>query len=458
VRRLRIGWATPWNGRSAIASSAAEVAFTLAQQGHELTVLRTETGEWADLPPKSAPGLVQPLASLDDAALRASFDVIVAQIGDHYGFHGAIIRRLDAVNMVGVFHDAYLVNLANGHAQQLGGEPALRQLVLETYGESALHSDEPLWTNLEEIARRRPMLEWLARRTVAAVAHSGHYAARLRSACPGPVATIPLAFTAPGLPPPPPPGSRMTIAAIGHANPNKRIDQILMAIGASPILRGRCRLRVIGEATPAERERLTAVAVAARAAAPEFTGWVTDDALRGQLRDVDVISCLRNPVLEGASASLVVALASGRPTLVTDHGCYAEVPPDTVMACRPTDEALDAMRHLEHLLADPAWGAAMGTRGRALAAERHAPSAYAKALLPLLEEVVADRPLHDTQRQLLASGSDPLHDARKQLFGTLAELGLDPGDPAFRRVNVTLDGMRAGPAKRARPAQEEKPT
>ncbi len=455
---MRIGWATPWNDQSAIADSAGKVALELIERGHAVTILRTEIGAALALPPRPTPLPMLSLADVSDEDLAREFDVLVGHFGNYYAYHGALLARLDHLDIVGIFHDAVYAHLATDWAVQHGGEPVLRQLVHEAYGEAALVPSEPYWIDLEEIARRRPMLEWLARRTVAAVAHSGHYAARLRSACPGPVATIPLAFTAPGLPPPPHPGSRMTIAAIGHANPNKRIDQILMAIGASPILRGRCRLRVIGEATPAERERLTAVAAAARAAAPEFTGWVTDDALRGQLRDVDVISCLRNPVLEGASASLVVALASGRPTLVTDHGCYAEVPPDTVMACRPTDEALDAMRHLEHLLADPAWGAAMGTRGRALAAERHAPSAYAKALLPLLEEVVADRPLHDTRRQFLASGSDPLHGAREQLFGTLAELGLDPGDPAFRRVNVTLDGMRAGPAKRARPAQEEKPT
>ena len=79
------------------------------------------------------------------------------------------------------------------------------------------------------------MIEWVAARTIGVVVHAHHYGDSLRQVCTGPIATIPLAFTASGLPPPPPPWSRMiTIAIVGHANPNKRIDQILLAVGASP--------------------------------------------------------------------------------------------------------------------------------------------------------------------------------------------------------------------------------
>nr|WP_263967479.1 glycosyltransferase [Roseomonas sp. SXEYE001] len=455
---MRIGWATPWNEQSAIADSAGNVALELVERGHAVTILRTEVGSALAFPPRPTSLPVFSLSDLSDEELTRDFDVLVGHLGNYHAYHGALLPRLGGLEVVGIFHDAFYAHLMVDWAEQHGGEAALRQIVHETYGQDALRPDEPFWTELGQMARRRPMLEWLARQTIAAVAHSGHYITRLRTACTGPVVTIPLAFTAPNLPPPPPAGSRMTIAAIGHANANKRIDQVLLTMGASPILRGRCRLRVIGEATPAERERLTALAVAAGASPPEFTGWVSDADLRSQLRDVDVISCLRNPVLEGASASLVVALASGRPTLVTNHGCYADVPPDTVMACRPESEALDAMRHLEHLVADPAWGVSMGKRGRALAGERHSPAAYAKALLPFLEEIVATRPRRNVRRQLLASSSGALSGARQQLFGTLFELGLRPDDPALARIDTILDEMGALPARKERATQEERTT
>jgi glycosyltransferase involved in cell wall biosynthesis len=267
------------------------------------------------------------------------------------------------------------------------------------------------------------MLEWLACQTQAAVAHAEHYAPRLRQSCPGPVAVIPLAFAYPDLPPMPGVWNRITIATVGHANANKRIDQVVMAVASSYELRSRCRIKVIGAIVEAERTRLERLARTLGVAPLEFTGWVTDDDLPSRLRDVDVISCLRNPVLEGASASLILAMCSKRPTLVTDHGCYAELPDDTLMKCSPHDEAVDVMRHLERLLRDPSHIQPLGERAHSLAARRHAPSAYTDSLLPLLQETVERRPGMEASRALR---------------GTLASFGLGEKDPAVARAR---DGL-----------------
>ncbi len=384
---LRIGWATPWNHRSAIAQSACEVAFELNRRGHAVTVLRSEVGEALALPPRPVPGPIFDLADCTPYDLRENFDVVVAHIGDHYNFHGAIPQRLGDTKVVGIFHDAFIVNLANGWLD--GDDVAIRALLRQTYGEDTLPAGEPFWLDVVDASRRRPMVEWLARRMAGAVAHAEHYAPRLRDACPGPVAVIPLAFTTPDLPPAPPRDDRVMVGVIGTPNPNKRVDQLIMAIAASPVLRQRCRIRIIGEATAAARDHLGGLAEAVGVTTPQFTGWVTDDDLRWQLRDVDVVSCLRNPVLEGASASLILAQCSGRPTLVSDHGCYAEVPPDTVLSCAPDHEARDVIAHLERLAADPSAASETGRRAREFARRRHTPAAYVDKLLPLLADVAA---------------------------------------------------------------------
>ncbi|WP_338665649.1 glycosyltransferase [Pararoseomonas sp. SCSIO 73927] len=432
MRHLRIAWAGPWNERSAIAAFGQGMAEELTARGHEVTVLRTELGAGAGLPPRPAPGAVHRIEALDDGAIERGFDVLVAQIGDNHGFHGALLDRISPLMTVGVFHDAFILNLAVQHVLASEDDAALRRLVRAVHGEEGLHEGEPIWTDLAEVARRRPMLEWLARRCAGAVAHAAHYAPRLAAACPGPTATIPLAFEVPDLPPPPARWNRMTVAAIGHANPNRQLDQVITAIGASGALRERCRLRVIGAADAAERERLTALAALLGVDPPEFTGWVSDEDLRWRLRDVDAIACLRNPVLEGASASVILALSSGRPTLVTNHGCYAELPGDTVLACRPEAEALDAMRHLEWVQANPADAAGLGARGQALARTRHSFHAYADALLPLLEEVVRGRPRRE---------------ARVRLASILKDFGLGPDDAAAGRVGAVVDAMGLDPAK-----------
>jgi glycosyltransferase involved in cell wall biosynthesis len=275
-------------------------------------------------------------------------------------------------------------------------------------------------------AARYPLLEWLARKCVAAVAHSGHYVDRLRAACPGRVETIPLAMRFPSLPPPPAPWEILTIAVIGHANPNKRIDRLILGVGASAKLRARCRIRIIGETTPDMRLALERIAAVAGVAPLQFTGWIPDDDLARSLRDVDAICCLRNPVLEGASASLLLAMSSGRPTLVTNHGCYAEAPEDAVLRCAPDHEARDVARHLGRLLDDPTRGAETGKRARAHVCGRLGPVAYVDALLPLVEQAIADRPRFA---------------ARRSLVDTLASFGLGRADAACARIDSTLESL-----------------
>jgi len=421
VNTLRIGWATPWNTRSAIAQSASEVAFELARRGHVITVLRTEVGEALDWEPRPAPGQIRRLVDVGPHELRDGFDVVVAHIGDHYGYHGALLERLHETVVVGVFHDAFLASIA---VQWLrGDETSIRAMLRDTYDSDTWPAGEPFFQDIGDVSRRRPLIEWLARQTVGAVAHAQHYAQRLHDTCPGPVAVIPLAFSVPDLPLPPASWHQITIGVIGVGNPNKRVDQLILALGASPILRSRCRIRVIGDVSSQMREPLTWLAHTARISAPEFTGWVSDEELLWQLRDVDIMSCLRNPVLEGASASLILAQLSGRPTLVTGHGSYAEVPADTVLRCAPGHEARDVMRHLERVIDDPAARLAIGRRAQAFATARHAPAAYVDKLLPLLWDVVERRPFFLAEREL----------AR-----TLVDFGLPSGDPSVRRAAATL--------------------
>lgn len=422
MKGLRIGWAAPWNWISAVAQSASEVAFALVDRGHVVTVLRTEVGGWAEKPPRPAPGPVRHLAEYSDFDLRSDFDVLVAHVGDNYEFHGALLPRLDTVGIAGIFHDACVPHLIRGW---VGDQPdLLRAMVEETY-HGMPGVDQPLvWDDLTHVARYHPMVEWLARRMTGAIAHAHHYAERLSDQCPGPIAVIPLAFDVPGLPPPPTTWDRIRIGVVGHANANKRIDQIILAIGASYLLRMRCRVRVIGSAEPERRQELTALARDLGVEPPEFTGWVSDEDLRWQLRDVDVISCLRNPVLEGASASMILGLLSGRPTLVTHHGSYGEVPDNAVLACSPDHEARDVLRHLERLLREPGLGARTGAAGRAFATGRHTASAYAEALEPILKRVASAKPIDD---------------ARRSLRETLVEFGLDREDHAVLRILAAVN-------------------
>lgn len=390
---LRLAWAGPWNKRSAIAAFGGEIVAGLADRGHRVEVFRTETGEQALLPALAAPGPVHAPAALTAELLNGCFDAVLVNMGDHFGFHGAAFPILSRVPAVAVMHDANMDNLTNG----------LRAL-------AAARVLEPAWPEAGAVSP----LDFAASLSVGAVVHSGHYKARVQAACPGAVATIPLAMSFAELPPPRPIGERLVVATIGHVNANKRVDQVVRALGASPRLRSHAHYLVIGAIGDADRARLTELAERVGAPRPDFTGWVSDTTLYILLAGVDVICCLRHPVLEGGSASLILALRSGRPTLVSDQGSYAEVPDELVLKCPPGREAAHVLYHLETILDDPRAAEAMGRRARDYAESVHSPEAYVAALLPFLERTAR---------------AAPAIMARRRIGRTLADLGL-PSDPA----------------------------
>jgi glycosyltransferase involved in cell wall biosynthesis len=426
----RIAWAGPWNARSSIASFGTLVAGELAARGHEVEVFRTETGEFLDLPPRPAPGAVFPLRDAVPELLARDYDAFIVNLGDHHGHHGAAVAPLLRAPgaAVAIVHDASLANLYAGWAEAEGRHAVHPAVLGAVYGPAEAESAHPLVLPLEEMAVRRPMVEWFSAFAAGAVAHARHYAGRVRSACPGPVEVIPLTHEEVSLPPPPPldAGRKAVVATVGHVNPNKRGAEVLRAMAASPLLRERARYLMIGHVEPAERAALLDLARSLGAPEPEFTGWVDDAEMRRRLAAADAICCLRSPVLEGASGSLILAMLSGRPTLVSDHGSYAEVPDGLVLKCRPGAEAPDVRRHLETFLADPAPFRAMAERARAYAAETFAASGYADRLLPFLDRVAETLPA-------VRAGMG--------LGRTLAGFGTAPDDPACGRVAAALDDL-----------------
>jgi glycosyltransferase involved in cell wall biosynthesis len=427
-QRRRIAWAGPWNTRSAIAGFGSLVVGELAARGHEIVVYRTETGEMLHrIPLRPAPGPVLWLGDAVPEALSRDYDAVIINLGDHYGHHGAAIASLLRVPFLVILHDAFLADLYAGWAEAEGRHSEHPVVLGAVYGDAEAKTAEPLMLPVEEMARRRPMLEWFAAFAAGAVVHASHYAERVRAVCPGPVEVIPLAYE--GVPLPAPPremGREVVVATVGHVNRNKRVADMLRAVSDSALLQECVRYRLIGAAEPAEQEALVSLARSLGVREPEFTGWVEEADMPRHLAAVDAICCLRNPVLEGASASLILGLRTGRPVLVSDHGPYAEIPDGLVLKCRPGHEATDLRLHLEALLADPAPARAMAQHARAYAEATFTASGYADRLLAHIDRVTEGLP---AVRAAMGLGR------------TLAGFGMAPDDPAADRVAAALDDL-----------------
>jgi hypothetical protein len=218
----------------------------------------------------------------------------------------------------------------------------------------------------------------------------------------------------------------LVIATIGHLNPNKRADQVLLAIASDPVLSARCEYRLLGHVERPERERLEHMSADFGIPPPRFAGWLSDDELHAEMVEVDVIACLRNPLLEAGSASLVTAMYAARPTLVSWHGVYTEVPDDVVFHCTPGQEAKDVAAHLRAILSEPDAAHAMGQRARAHALQFNSAVHYVDRLLPAI---------------VAATEAAPAIAAARRLGKLLGSFGVGPNDPAVSRIVGNLSDM-----------------
>ena len=415
----RIAWVGPWSERSAIAKFGALVVQQLSGRGIEVRVLRSETGAEAAETALPAPGAIGWVGETDAWDLWRDHDAVLVNIGDHHGYHGGALGLYGRVPVITILHDAYVANLLHG----VGGD-FLARVAAAFDGPPPTEDGPPT----DDEASSRPMTGWFAAGAAGAIVHARHYASDVLAACPGPVSVIPLAYAAPELPPPRAIAEPLTVATIGRLGPNKRADEVIRGIAAVAGGPARIRYRLIGAVETAERGRLEALA-AKLGVSVSFAGEVPDAHLAEEFATIDVVACLRHPVLEGASASLIVAMLSGRPVLVSHQGVYAEVPDDLVLSCAPGEEGPDVARHLAAILDDGRTASLMATRARAYASATHDPARYADALLAFIPGAMR--------------GAAAIASARS-LGARLAAFGAAPDDPAIGRVGEILGALLGG--------------
>ena len=408
--RRRILWAGPLNAASAIGRVGVRVAEALAARGAEVELAATDY-EWsADTPRQPTRLPMRPTAEVDLARLALEYDHVVVNVGDHF------------MNHAGVF---------NGWIWWNGSQPHLREAeATATYGPGAaalVRRQAREGLPLAEEAARLPMTEWIARQAGGCLAHSAFYVPRLLASCAGPVEVAGLPVASRGVPAlPERNGDDLTLLTVGVVNPNKCADRMIEAVAASTTLRGRVRYRLVGPVQEAERARLEALATRLGFRGLSVEGAASDAELEAALAASDMIACLRSPVLEGGSASVADAMSAGRPTLVADAGCYADLPDDAVVKL-PADVPVPALTAaLERLAADPEGRRALGARARAAAEARFSLEGYLRVLEPLMEATSLAAPVLRTARVMGAR---------------LAELGVGRADPAVGRVADAMNGL-----------------
>lgn len=329
----------------------------------------------------------------NDVDVPSGFDVAVLNLGNHYPFHGGGLKLLASTPPVTIFHDAEMRDFEWGLTHALG--MALPRLPgsaqIDHRGEEfdLVHPES------------RPIVQALAGMSCGAVVHSPHYLRSVATACPGATALIPLCYPVDDVPEQ---SSRregpLRVVIFGIIHPNKQPHRTVRALAQLRDRFGQIELHLAGAIRQAELEDIQALALQLGVSLPICHGPLPDADLSAVLSDADAICCLRFPVTEGGSASLITALHHGRPVVVARVASYDMVPDDLLFKVSYGEDEQDLAESLAQI-----FSGSEAALNRAKAAKDWAKTMYGVAhyvdeLEPLMEKVLARRPAIEACRNL----------------------------------------------------------
>jgi glycosyltransferase involved in cell wall biosynthesis len=389
---------TPVNHRSAIARVAAMVTRELTGLGHEVVVVGTESSNLTGADTHEFGKVLlwwRDHENVSKAVQHA--DSLVFHIGNNFDYHEGALCWLDVRPGVVCLHDVFLGHLFLGWAHL---EPVrARALLAGWYGKEraewyfASAADGSLVDGTHALM---PLTEWVCAKATAVLTHSRWAAEKAAESCPGPIAVAALPYPgAEGRPVPGSLGERHRVITIGDVNANKRVESVIRAIGRSATLKTRVTYELVGRIAPAEVARLTTMALDAGVDLV-VSGEVSDEALAEAMQRADIISCLRIPCLEAASASAIEAMLSGRPLIVVNDGFYREIPDDCAIKIDAANELNDLQTALERLQADSGLRVSVAARAYEWAQATFNATSYAQRLAQISAEASTTRPVVST--------------------------------------------------------------
>lgn len=396
---MLIGWATPFNNRSAIGTFSRFVCDELASRGHEIEIIRTEVGPAAAAPPLDSDLRITNVETCN----VHRYDVLAVNFGNHAPYHAQALNLSARRAPLGIFHDLemrhFKAELAAHHGVRLPRFIDSEADAPEVGGRDLVDPDA------------RPLLGLFTAMCCGAVVHGPHYLPTVSHYCSGPVGVIPLCFPDTGRARTPrarPNGLR--VAIFGVITEHKQPDRVLRALAALKFKFGSIGLDLAGACSDELRASLTQSADELGVARPLYHGYVSDETLQDLLEDADAICCLRYPVTEGGSASMITALHRARPVVIPDIASFSLVPDEVAFKVSYSDDPTDVAQALERIFAAPDKAGRKAAKAARWARRSFSARAYVDALEPLLHSIKEGSRLTQAARALVPIVTTPEHE------------------------------------------------
>jgi glycosyltransferase involved in cell wall biosynthesis len=389
---MRLAWCTPFAPRSAIGRFSALV----------VPSIRTQHGWDVDIwYPEGAGGRRLPDAGFeltrDSAVDLLEYDAVIFNIGDHAGYHGALVDLARDVPGTMIVHDLALTHLMLdklvGHPRDVIAYELSRWYESASADETAyeMKSDPAGWVSRPQSVDAFPLTELAVSNALGIITHSQFAAARIRGLFAGDVWTLRLPALhfdnreigeaeLPML------DERPIILQAGVLNANKCVSTVVEAFEQASIA-DRAQLVICGYAEPQDLANLHRdIGRRNLTDSVRVLGAVSDATLHTLRRRAQFATVLRHPCIEAASAVLLDSMAYGLAVLSVDDGSYAEVPEASIVRVSAPPRTADVAGVLRSWVEHPDDARALGIQARAYAEAKHTPARYADGVVEVIRE------------------------------------------------------------------------
>lgn len=183
-----------------------------------------------------------------------------------------------------------------------------------------------------------------------------------------------------------------TISCIGFVTMSKRVSIVLSVFQKLSEKYGNIQLNFIGEMAPEMSKLLDFVKDNHLEDKVKFTGFCSDDDLNEYLLHSDVCVNLRYPSAGETSATLVMALANGIPTIVSKYRQFDEYPDDVVLKVPLDRSEKDVLyAYLEKLILDEEFGGSLGNNAKKYIEENQSLAIVVSKYRSIIDHIVLER-------------------------------------------------------------------
>jgi glycosyltransferase involved in cell wall biosynthesis len=389
---------TPTNKSSAIGRMASLVVKELLSMEQSVTVIQTESPDLLNSTIHDfGTDVITWLELANHKNIIDEADQLIYQIGDNFQNHMGAVEFLQQHPGIVCLHDFFLGNLFWAWAETR--KEIAKEILANFYNEDISNSyfnfsDSDSF--IKETKITAPMTEWICSMAQGVITHSSWGCDRVLLSCPGPVQVLPLPYNKiisenktkyQSID-----NSKVQILTVGHVNSNKRIRSVITAIASRQELQDTYKYKIIGKITPEVKRSISKYAKDFGVDI-EIMGKVNNEILNQAYAESDIISCLRWPVLEAASASAIEAMLNGKPIIVTDAGFYSELPDDYVFKVSTENEINEITEILLNFLIDKNSFITSGIKARKWASQIFSAQSYAFELTSFVNEVYKSKPI-----------------------------------------------------------------